>query len=184
MSTEFDSRYNNFPQNQGIQRLFNYTAYRDYMERVLSIYGQPCRIYNIPNKEYLGYEDGDTRTLAGMYSLPKKIKFQTEDLKCWIDFNPSKSVFYHFNWFPENTDNLLVCYLSNPTELTEFNYIRTSIVQQTSIWGDNIFSIEQIKDDGLYKTLKRTYFLRLVSSQELKSYIDGQVSDLTPKVSV
>ena len=170
------------PQKFGPERLFNYTYYRNYVSKTLQVYGQPCLLINRPNPTFLGYEDGLEESLEHGYSSPIPQAFTTYEAKCWIEFNIRKSVFYHFNWFPENSEDLVACYIDLPETAKEFNYIRTSIAGQVSIWGENMFSIERVMDDGMFKTLTRTYFLRPVVSQELKSLLDGRVSELIPKV--
>lgn len=153
-----------------IENFIGYEGYIQFMDKQLEIWGQPATVYSPERKIALGYED------VG-YDEIKKIdsdkvlgnKYHPAPCRIWINFTVSKSVYYHFNWFPEDSEELCTAYINSDSPIKENDYIRTAIPGATSIWGDMIFIIAAIKDDGIGQVLKRTYFLKPTSNADLHS---------------
>ena len=152
-----------------IENMLNFEAYITYMNRQLEIWGQPCLIFSPERKIALGYEDTTYNEIDKMDS--DKVlgnKYHKYQGRIWINFTVSKSVYYHFNWFPEDSEELCTAYINSDVPLKENDYIRTAIPGATSIWGDMLFEVRAIKDDGLAQVLKRTYFLKPTNNADLQ----------------
>jgi hypothetical protein len=108
----------------------------------------------------LGYEDVDNR-----------FKFQNHTLNCFIDFNPARRVFYHFNWFPEDQQDLSIAYFKLSAPVKEESFIRTKVLGNDSPYGDMIYKVVKILDEGKFKVLKRTCFVRPVSDSQLNTLL-------------
>lgn len=154
----------------GVKDFLDYNNYIQLQNKNLEIWGQPCTIYVPRNSTNLGYEnvtemevdrmDSD-RILANRYD-----SFRS---RIWINFTVEKSVFYKFNYFPEDAEELSMAFMTSNSKVRENSYIRTAVPEQTSVWGDMIFQVVKIQDVGLAKTLKRIYFLKPTSANELYS---------------
>lgn len=149
-----------------------YNAYLRYMNSVVSIWGQPSSIFVPKQNVTLGYEnlasslesETGVSDIANLYSVYQ--------YKVYIDFNPKKSVFYHFNYFPKEGEDPTIAFMPSNSVVRENSFIRTSACGQTSIWGDLIFEITHIEEDGVFQLLKRTYFLKQVSDRQLHRLLD------------
>ena len=151
-----------------IENFLQYESYIGFMNRQLEIFGQPATVFSPERKTALGYEDTGYDEIDRMNS--DKVlgnKYHKYPARIWINFTVSKSVYYHFNWFPENSEELCTAFINSDVPLKENDYIRTAIPGATSIWGDMIFIVDAIKDDGLAQVLKRTYFLKPTNNADL-----------------
>lgn len=156
-----------------VENFLNYSAYIQLQNRQLEIWGQPCTIYVPKNITNLGYENvraeeveamNSDKVLANSYS-----KLET---RIWINFTPNKNVFYKFNYFPTDQEELCTAVMKSTSEVRENSYVRTALPSQTSIWGDMIFQVVNIKDSGIGKTLERIYFLRPTANADLHFVLD------------
>jgi hypothetical protein len=157
-----------------VNDLINYDALLTIIDKSLDIYGQPSTVWVPKRQDTLGYEDLGkwAETLTGVKDIANSFSvFQT---KIWIEFNIKRGVFYHFNLNPEDTDNkeLVMAYLPTNSLVREGAFVRTAVAAGASVWGDLIFSVVRLVDEGQFKTLKRTYFMRPVVSAELHSLLD------------
>lgn len=157
-----------------IENFLQYNSYINLQNRQLEIWGQPCRIYIPSNKTNLGYENvtekeveklNSDKVLANQYT-----KYDTE--KIWINFTIKKNVFYKLNWFPDDGDELCMAVMTSNSFVREGAYIRTSLPERNSIWGDMIFQVVRIEDIGLARTLQRTYFLKPTNNSDLYSVLN------------
>jgi hypothetical protein len=151
-----------------VENFLNYEAYIKFMDKQLSIFGQPCSLYSPLNRTALGYEDtrpsdidkiDSDKVLGNSYS-------RTEG-RIWINFTVNKSVYYRFNWFPEDSEELCTAFIGSSSLLKEGDYVRTAIPGCTSIYGDMIFSVRKIQDVGLVQVLQRIYFLKPTNNADL-----------------
>ncbi len=152
-----------------VENFLQYDAYAEYMDRQVEIFGQPCTIFTPERKIALGYEDTTYNEIEKRDS--DKVlgnKYHKYESRIWINFTVSKSVYYHFNWFPDDADELCTAFIKSDVPLHENDYVRTAIPGATSVWGDMIFVVAAIKDDGLIQVLKRTYFLKPTNNNDLK----------------
>jgi hypothetical protein len=157
-----------------VQDLMDYDAVSRINDLSLNIYGQPCSVWVPLRQDLLGYEDLGkwAETLTGVKDIANS--FQMYRLKIWIEFNIKRGVYYHFNLNPEDEDNkqLVMAYLPANSFVREGSFVRTAVPAGASVWGDLIFSVVKPVDEGQFKTLKRTYFLRPVVSRELHRLLD------------
>lgn len=143
-----------------------------YMERQLKIWGQPCTVFIPSSTREVGYEDLSSEEVQKQTGVIKAgTKYTRVNTRVFINFKVNKSVFYHFNWFPEEAEELCMAYFPENSIITPDTFVRTSQVDYVSKYGDLIFRVVDIKDDGLYRTLARTYFLRPVSSSEVQNLL-------------
>lgn len=153
----------------GVAEYLNYEAYIKFQDRQLAIWGQPCLVYHAERQNALGYEDTTYNEIGRMNSDQvlgnRYIKTET---RIWINFTIPKSVFYKFNWFPEDGEELCMAVLKSDSEVRENDYIRTAIPEATSIWGDMIFQVRKIVDTGFAQVLQRNYFLKPVNNADLQ----------------
>lgn len=152
-----------------ISNFLQYEHYINLQNKQLEKWGQLCTVYHPDKKINLGYEDTNLSetnemNVDGVLST----KYTKSQTKVWINFNIEKSVFYRFNWFPEDSDELCQAFFDSSSQVREGDYIRTAIPETTSIWGDMIFSVEKIKDKGLGQVLERIYFLRPTNNLDLQ----------------
>jgi hypothetical protein len=153
------------------QDLFNYNAVAGFQNKVAAMQGPLVNVYIPVDTTKTGYEDKDN---AG--------KWQKKPYKCLIDWNPKRSVFYHFNipttfgpvadqagpsWYGEDISELIVAWFAIDAVVPAGSYIRTKVIDQVSPYGDQILSVVHIEDEGKYKVLKRTWFLRPISDDQL-----------------
>jgi hypothetical protein len=157
-----------------VDDLINYDTLTVITDRSLDIYGQPSTVWVPKRQDTLGYEDLGkwVETLTGVKDIANSFSvFQT---KVWIEFNIKRGVYYHFNLNPKDPDNkeLVMAYLPTNSLVREGAFIRTAVPSGASVWGDLLFSVVRPVDEGQFKTLKRTYFLRPVVSAELNRLLD------------
>ena len=151
-----------------VENFLNYEAYIEYMDKQLEIWGQPALVYSPERKVALGYEDTGYNEIDRMNS--DKVlgnKYHKAPCRIWINFTIPKSVFYKFNWFPQDGEELCMAFLNSESPIKENDYIRTATPKATSIYGDMIFEIRKIQDIGLAQVLERIYFLKPTANADL-----------------
>jgi hypothetical protein len=157
-----------------VEGLISYDILSRIIDRSLDIYGQPSTLFVPKRQDTLGYEDlgAWAESFAGVKDISNS--FTMFHSKVWIEFNIKRGVYYHFNLNPEDSDNkdLVLAYLPTNSVVREGAFIRTAVPSGASVWGDLIFSVVKVVDEGQFKTLKRSYFLRPVVSEELRALLD------------
>lgn len=157
----------------GVAEFLNYEAYINLQNKQLEIWGQPCTVYSPLNKTALGYENTNFSEIEMMNS--DKVlgnRFEKRLSRIWINFTIPKKVFYHFNWFPEDSEELCLAFLNSESQVREGDYIRTATTEATSIWGNMIFSVKKIQDEGLANVLQRSYFLKPTNNADLQKELN------------
>ena len=76
-------------------------------------------------------------------------------------------MYYHFNWFPEDQAELSIAYFELNAPVAAESFIRTATIDGVSSYGDMIFKIVKIFDEGMFRVLKRTCFIKPLSDQNL-----------------
>lgn len=153
-----------------IENFLNYEHYISYMDKQLSIWGQPATVFSPERKVGLGYEDTNYSEIEKLNTdVVLGNKYHKTQSRIWINFTVSKSVYYHFNWFPEEGEELCSAYINSDNPINEHDYIVTAIPEATSIWGTMYFEVRKILDDGLANVLKRTYMLKPVNNADLRN---------------
>jgi hypothetical protein len=157
-----------------VSDLINYDAFSKMIDHSLDIYGQPCSVFVPKQQVTLGYEDLGSwvERVTGIKDIANS--FQAFKTKVWVEFNVKRGVYYHYNLNPEDSENqqLVRAFLPLNSLIREGSFIRTSLPGTVSIWGDLIFYIVKPVDDGLFKPLVRTYFMRPVAAAELHKLLD------------
>ena len=164
-----------------IQNLITYDAIDQLVDRTLDIYGQPCTLYCPNRNNMLGFEDKpDLDKETGVAGVSQKYTASTS--RCWIEFAPKRSTFYRFNLNPDAEDNkdLLTCLLPFNSPAREGWHIITAIDGHLSVWGRLFFSVVKIMEEGRFRALKRTYFIRMEAGDELAQLLGKPVSRLFP----
>lgn len=152
-----------------VENWLNYEQYINYMDKQLSIFGQPCTIFSPERKIALGYEDTNYSEIDEMNTdVVLGNKYHKTQGRIWINFTVSKSTYYHFNWFPDEGEELCSAFINSDSPLNEHDYIVTAIPEATSIYGIMYFEVRKILDDGLAQVLKRTYMLKPVNNADLQ----------------
>lgn len=152
-----------------IENFLNYESYINYMDKQLEIFAQPCTIFSPERKVNLGYEDTNYSEIDEMNTdVVLGNKYHKTQGRIWINFTVSKSTYYHFNWFPEEGEELCSAFINSDSGINEHDYIVTTIPEATSIWGTMYFEVRKILDDGLAQVLKRTYMLKPVNNADLQ----------------
>ena len=153
----------------GVDNFLSYEKYITYQNKQLSIWGQPCTIYHPTNKINLGYETVNEREVEQL-NADKSLStdYSKYECKVLINFTVNKSVYYRFNWFPEENEELCLAFFNTDTNIQMGDYIRTSMKNgNVSIWGDMIFEIRKIQDIGIGNVLQRMYFLKPTNNLDL-----------------
>jgi hypothetical protein len=157
-----------------VEDLISYDVISQIIDKSLAIYGQPVTVFVPKRQDTLGYEDLGAwiESLTGVKDISNS--FTMFQANVWIEFNIKRGVYYHFNLNPEDADNkeLVMAYLPTNSVVREGAFIRTAVPSGASVWGDLIFSVVRVVDEGQFKTLKRAYFLRPVVSEELRDLLD------------
>jgi hypothetical protein len=157
-----------------VNDLLEYNAIVQLVDRSLDIYGQPSTVWVPKRQDTLGYEDLGkwVESLTGVKDIANA--FTPFRMKVWIEFHIKRSVYYHFNLNPEDPDNkeLVMAFLPSNSVVREGAFVRTAVPSGASVWGDLLFSVVRPVDEGQFKTLKRTYFMRPVVSAELHRLLD------------
>lgn len=152
-----------------ISDFLNYESYIELQNKQLEIWGQPCVIYSPISKVALGYENTTSGQIDKMNSDQiLSNKYSKKESRIWINFTIPKKVFYKFNWFPEDGEELCMAFLNSDSPVREGDYIRSATTEATSIWGDMIFEVRKIEDTGLAQVLQRTYFLKPTNNADLQ----------------
>ena len=158
----------------GYDALVNYDFFLKFQDKALEKVGQPCSIWVPKQQVTLGYEDlgGWIEQWTGVSNISNSFEFFRANI--WIEFNVKRGVYYHFNLNPEDEDNkqLVMAYLPTNSLVREGAFIRTAIPGGVSVWGDLTFAVVRVVDEGQFKTLRRSYFLRPVVSAELNRLLD------------
>jgi len=158
----------------GYENLSTYDFFLRFQDKCLEKVGQPCTIWVPKQQVTLGYEDLGkwVEQWTGVSNISNS--FSVFQANIWIEFNVKRGVYYHFNLDPNDEDNkqLVMAYLPTNSLVREGAFIRTAVSDGASVWGDHTFSVVRVVEEGQFKTLKRTYFLRPVVSAELNSLLD------------
>ena len=156
-----------------VEKFLSYEAYINLQDKQLEIFGQPCTVYAPANKTALGYENTNFSETE-MMNVDKVLsnKFSKAEGRIWINFTIPKSVYYKFNWFPDDGEELCMAFLNSESQVREGDYIRTATTEATSIWGNMIFSVKKIQDVGLAQVLQRIYFLKPTANVDLHKELD------------
>ena len=152
-----------------VENWLDYEQYISYMDKQLEIFGQPCTIFSPERKTALGYEDTTYNEIDRMNS--DKVLgnlYHKHESRIWINFTVKKSTYYRHNWFPADGEELCEAFINSDSTIKENDYIRTAIPGATSIWGDMIFEVRKIFDEGLANVLKRTYLLKPTNNADLQ----------------
>ena len=160
-----------------VQSLFDYNAFLEIQNRTLEIYQQPCTIFIPYQYKTVGYEDltiAQADSTGVPYLGNAWRKFQSV---CWLDFAPSKSVFYRFNFFPDDSDELIFGLFAVNSAIREEAFVRTCVPGQVSVWGDMLLKVVSIKDKGMFQTLERVHFLRPYVSEEIHNLTSQLIAD-------
>lgn len=156
-----------------IENFLNYKAYIELQNRQLQVWGQRCTIYAPKNITNLGYENVKISEVEAMNSDEILANsYDKYESRIWINFNPSKSVFYKFNYFPDDAEELSTAFMKSNSFTRENAYIRTAVPGQVSIWGDMIFKVCKLFDGGIGQTLERIYFLKPTANADLHFSLD------------
>lgn len=158
----------------GIESLINYDAYLNYVSSAVDIFGQHISFFNPNRQDMYGYENLDQAKQEATGVLNIATSYSPFKTKAFIDFTLRKSVMHHFNWYPENSDQLCTMWCHPNEFINQETIIRTSIPGQTSVWGDMLFSVYRIFDNGMYKTLSRFYILTPIASRELSDLLSPE----------
>lgn len=143
-----------------------------YMQRQLDRWGQPCTVFVPDSLREIGYEDLTPEQVKEQTGVLRAgTRFKRINTMCFINFKVTKSVYYHFNWFPEESEELCMAFFPENSVITVDTFVRTAQVETVSKYGDLIFKVADIKSDGLYRSLKKYYFLRPVSSSEVQNLL-------------
>ena len=156
-----------------VENFLNYETYISYMDKCVSLWGQPCTIYSPERRIALGYENTNPSEIEKMDS--DKVlgnSYKKMESRIWINFTIPKSVFYKKNWFPDEGEELCQAFLNSESPVREGDYIRTATPQATSIYGDMLFTVRKIIDEGLAQVLQRTYFLKPCANEDLHFELD------------
>ena len=156
-----------------VKDFLNYESYLELQNKQLEIFGQPCTIYHPTRKNVVGYEDTRPSDIDKM-NVDKTLGnvYEKRQSRIWINFTIPKSVFYKFNWFPEDGEELCMAFLNTESQCNVEDYVRSATSESTSIWGDMIFKIVKIQDVGLSQVLQRIYFLKPTANEDLHRELD------------
>lgn len=138
--------------------MFTYTGARAAQDKAIEKFGAWVTVF----------EPVVPLNMQGYENLSEFRQFRAQ---CSIDFHVKRRVFYHFNWFPENEDQVTMAYFPLITDLKVDWYIRTAVAEQVSPYGDMLFKIVKVADDGKYRTLRRIAFLNAVSDQNMYDHL-------------
>jgi hypothetical protein len=165
----------------GIECAFEYTSLVELHDATVRVWGQPMTVWSPSRRDMLGYEnqteaypvndDEETHEPDETYNQI----FSHKETKGLINFKPKRGVFYHYNWFPDKQEELVQAAFFSNSGVRASDYIRTRTIQQVSVYGDMIFRVERVFDEGKYKQLRRIYFLRPVVDQQLANLLVPEV---------
>jgi hypothetical protein len=88
------------------------------------------------------------------------------DVKAFVDLQPRRSVFYKFNWIPEDADKMTAITFHPSTAVFADTFVRTSVAGNPSPFGDLLFKIVRVFDDGKYQVLRRVCFALPMTDQQ------------------
>ena len=164
----------------GYEALVNYDFFFKFQDKALEKVGQPCTIWVPKQQVTLGYEDLGAwiEQWTGVKDISNS--FSVFQANIWIEFQIKRGVYYHYNLNPEDEDNkqLVMAYLPTNSLVREGVFIRTAVAGGVSCWGDLMFAVARVVEEGQFKALRRVYFLRPVVSAELHTLLDVKKGDL------
>jgi hypothetical protein len=106
-------------------------------------------------------------TKVGYEDIDNKERWIITPIRGFINFNPQRREFYSRSWFPDGQEDLVTAYFRLQDPVTMHCLIRTRDFEIVSQYGDFVFSVAKIFDDGMFKVLKRTCFLRPVIDRQV-----------------
>lgn len=139
--------------------MFEFTGARSLQDNSVDLWGQPVTIFR-------------PRAPMKMQGYENEYEYEQSSSKAVIDFKPKRRVFYHYNWFPEDEDQIVQVYFKIAVPVECDMFIRTVTIddsgfEQVSPYGDLIFRIVKIGDEGKYRVLRRICFATAITDSTL-----------------
>lgn len=153
-------------EREGLGKLYDYDAPLAMQISLINIFGYKVKIFTPKSHRMTGYEN--KKGVDG-----RETGYEFEDVftaQGFLDFNPKRRVFYHFNYFPENEDKVVMGFFNIDSRIKEGCFVKTL---DSSPVPRLYFKISRVIDDGLYKTLKRTCFLMPTVDRSIVEAMDG-----------
>jgi hypothetical protein len=151
---------------EGLGKLFDYDAPLSMQVSLINIFGYPVKIFTPLPHKMTGYEN--RKGVDG-----RDTGYEFEDVltaQGFLDFNPKRRVFYHFNYFPDDEDKVVMGYFNTDNRIKEGCFVKT--LDSSPVAG-LYYKISRVIDDGLYKALKRTCFLMPMLDRSVIEAMDG-----------
>ena len=146
-----------------IESLTSYRVPAVYMDRLVSLWGQPVTVFIPSSLRELGYENQSPSRILDQTGVPSTgTTFERWNTEAFIDFN----------WFPQDADELCTAFFKFSANVGEGAYVRTAQLDNASKWGDLLFRVVKVMEDGRYQALKRSHFLRPVVGSELHNLLE------------
>lgn len=144
-----------------LHNMHNFRASSSVQDAVIDKFGIPVVIFKPKaTLKMIGYEHVDPTQWD---------KFT--GVKAYIDFNPKRRVFYHYNWFPEGDTQVQSIAFPISFPIVADMLVRTSpmpgVTESSMPSGDLLFRIVKVVEEGKYKVLKRLCFAVLVPDRTL-----------------
>lgn len=147
------------PNGSATQMLQGYSAMLTQQAAEVEIWGLPVTLFLPRQRNMEGYEDELNKSPGGNYD--------TALSKAFIDLQPKRGVFYKYNWFPENQDELTAITFHPSVSVFADCYVRSLIdPSNPSPFGDLMFKIVRVFDTGKYQVLQRVAFAVPVTDQQ------------------
>lgn len=156
-----------------IESLTSYRVPAVYMDRLVALWGQPVTVFIPSSFRELGYENQSPSRILDQTGVPSTgTTFERWNTEAFIDFKVQRRTLYHFNWFPQDADELCTAFFKFSANVGEGAYVRTAQLDNASKWGDLLFRVVKVMEDGRYQALKRYHFLRPVVGSELHNLLE------------
>jgi len=145
------------PDVDGYSQLMGYNAALDQQASEVKIFG--CTVTAIVPKvrNMEGYEP-ELNSKGDNYSY--------FPVKAFVDLQPRRSVFYKFNWVPEDADKMTAITFHPSVSIFADAFVRTKAAGNPSPYGDLLFKIVRIFDLGKYQVLGRICFALPMTDQQ------------------
>lgn len=146
------------PVSGGLQAFMNYQSLLNQQASEIDHWGVGVTLAAPKNRTMEGYEpELNVNRDNYDYSIAR----------AFIDFNPKRSVFYKFNWVPEDADEMVAVTFHPSFSVITDTFVRTTAVGNPSPYGDILLKIVKVVDTGKFKVIQRMHFAKVMEDEQL-----------------
>ena len=143
------------------QNYANFTYPVAFQDNFVDKMGTKFFVFRMKNNLFTGYED-----IVNKLNSYKDgwVHFAVDG---FIKYDVKKSKAWKFGWEPESTSEMATAIFRSNSGVMYDDFIVANNLDGRSIYGDIVFRVAKVEDGGMFKTLQRTWYLRIISAAEV-----------------